>query len=68
MEKEIISELKTANSKLEDSMRELKELNIYLEINKQIREHSIRKNELLIKQNGKNINYLTAHINYGFIL
>jgi len=60
--------LKEANSKLENAVKTIKNLNIYLEISAQKRRYVLRKNELLIEQNRKNINYLTAQINYGIIL
>ena len=68
MENNTISELKKANSKLENAIRNIKNLNVDLEISQQNRKYILKENELLIEQNRKNINYLTAHINYGFIL
>ena len=64
MENNLISEFKKANSKLENAIRTIKNLNINLEINEQKRKYILKENELLIEQNRKNINYLTARINY----
>ena len=64
MKKNPISELKEANSKLENAIRTIKSLNIDLEINEQKRKYILKENELLTEQNRKNINYLTARINY----
>jgi len=68
MENNHISELNEANSKLENAMRTIKNLNIDLEISEQNRKYVLKENEFLIGQNRKNINSLTAQIKYGIIL
>ena len=68
MENNPISELKKANSKLEKVVRNIKNLNMDLEISAQRRKYILNETEKLNEKNSKDINYLIARINYSFIL
>ncbi len=65
MERDLCLELKYANSRVKKSIKQVKNLiNLFSEAHQKM-QYSIRETEILTEKNRKEINYLTAQINYN---